>query len=76
MEKNLYKATATNSSTTTDVNPRDGGHTFTSIAHAEKSARAQFGSGWKITIIKVWIDGDGQSYNADYDTPVKTFTIR
>jgi hypothetical protein len=75
MAKNLYKAWVSNSSgATTDV--PNYGNKFTSIREAENSARRQFGSGWTVHIVKLWLDGDGSSYNEDANEEIKTFTIR
>lgn len=41
----------------------------------EDAARNQLGSGWQVHIMKVWIDGDGQSVMGQPEE-VKTFTIR
>lgn len=75
MAKNLYTAWVSNDSgARTDV--ANGGSKFTSIREAENAARRQFGSGWTVHIDQIWVDGDGQSYNAEYNTEVKTFRIR
>lgn len=74
-QKNLYTAWVSNDSgASTDVS--NGGSKFTSIREAENAARSQFGSGWKVHIIRHWVDGDGQSWNEAYNEEVKTFTIR
>jgi hypothetical protein len=74
-KKNLYTAWVSNSSgANTDVH--NGGSKFTSIREAADSARRQFGPGWTVHIVKVWVDGDGSSYNPEYNEEVKTFTIR
>jgi hypothetical protein len=73
--KNLYTAWVSNASgASTDVN--NGGNKFTSIREAENTARSQFGSGWRVHIVKIWVDGDGHSGNPDYNEEIKSFTIR
>ncbi len=45
-----------------------------SIRACENEARRQLGSGWKVKIFEVMIDGDGSSYMGTRD--VKEFRIR
>lgn len=46
---------------------------YTSQRSAEDAARAELGSGWKVTITKTEHDGDSGWFGP---VPVKTFTIR
>ncbi len=46
-----------------------------SINEMATEARRQLGSGWKVHIMRVDIDGDGESWMGT-PTEVKTFTIR
>lgn len=69
--KNIYFAVATNDQgASIDVLHSRG----TSKANAKMQARDQFGSGWKIHIIQVLVDGDGQSVIGAEE--VETFRIR
>ena len=45
-----------------------------SIRACENEARRTLGSGWKVYIMRVDIDGDGKSWMGE--TEIKTFTIR
>lgn len=46
----------------------------TSKTNAINQARQQYGSGWTVHIMQVFVDGDGQSVMEVKE--VKTFTIR
>ncbi len=70
--KKLYYAWANNSSgASLDVN--DGGKT-NSVRELENAARRELGSGWRVHIMQVHIDGDDQSTMGVSE--VKAFTIR
>ena len=53
----------------------NNGRFLTSLLAAIKCARAEFGSGWIISIMRYGIDGDGRSIMYPPDE-VKTFRIR
>jgi hypothetical protein len=74
-EKNLYYAWVGNDQ---GASTRVGGNgeRFTSIREAENAARREFGSGWTVHVMRIWIDGDGKSWNNEYEDEVKTFRIR
>lgn len=75
MPKNHYTAWVGNDSGASE-DVRNYGQDFTSIREAENFIREHYGSGWTAHIIKTWVDGDGHSYNPDYDEEIKTFRIR
>lgn len=70
MRKNKYGAFASNEQgAMLDVTNGE-----TSIRACENEARRTLGSGWKVHIFRVEIDGDGRSVMGA--TEIKTFTIR
>lgn len=70
--KNLYYAWAENEQgASTSVND---GNRETSMRAIGNVARREFGSGWKIHVMRIDVDGDGYSYMGE--TEVKTFVIR
>ena len=72
MTKNTYKGWVSNNSGVS----QNFGLSFSSVREAENYARRNYGSGWTVHIEKIWIDGDGHSFNPDYNEEVKVFTIR
>ena len=74
MAKNLYYAWASNKQgASTDVN---NGDKETSLNEIKLIARAEMGIGWKIHIMRIGLDGDGQSVFAGSPDEIETFTIR
>jgi len=73
MSDNRYTVVASNDQgASTEGN---NGRFFTSLNAAVKGAREEFGSGWKISIMRYGIDGDGKSVMYPPEE-VKTFRIR
>jgi len=75
IDMNDYRYTVVASNDQGASTEGNNGRFLTSLKAAIKSARAEFASGWKISIMRYGIDGDGKSVMYPPEE-VKTFRIR